>query len=114
MNWKKARSREEMVGGAVMQGQSAGRCSYCRKPLDGYGICGNAECPPAQQDSDSFPQGHIDSGRRCLVAHFGEQGQLLDTCIRCATCNEWIRPENWGGTCPGKPSAPGSLKEAKP
>lgn len=38
---------------------------------------------------------HIDTGIRCLVAHYKENSQeILPQCIRCS-CGQYIRPEDW-------------------
>ncbi|MDA0244684.1 MAG: hypothetical protein OT477_14795 [Chloroflexi bacterium] len=43
---------------------------------------------------------HIDSGLRCLVAHFDESGELLPPCIKCGNCSEWLRPDEFEeGAC---------------
>jgi len=45
---------------------------------------------------------HVDSGERCLVAHFKYQGQVLAPCIKCARCDQWLRPEQFNQlTCEG-------------
>ena len=45
---------------------------------------------------------HIDSGARCLVAHFGADGELLPSCIKCRLCGMWIRPKDMGWGCVGR------------
>ena len=42
---------------------------------------------------------HVDSNCRCLVAHYDKDGKLLSSCIQCAKCKEWIRPEDWDKPC---------------
>lgn len=38
---------------------------------------------------------HKDGGSRCLVSH-SSHGQ----CIKCAYCNDWIKPDDIGKNCP--------------
>ena len=47
---------------------------------------------------------HVPSGWACCVAHYGPGMVLLPACHKCASCGEFIRPENMGEDCPGEPS----------
>jgi hypothetical protein len=42
---------------------------------------------------------HKDSGCRCLVAHYDDEGELLPACIKCEVCHEYIRPEDMNLPC---------------
>ncbi len=48
--------------------------------------------------------GHVASAEACLVAHLDDDQNLLPACIKikCATCGEYIRPENLDDPCPGR------------
>jgi hypothetical protein len=45
----------------------------------------------------------VDTGEECCVPHIDAAGNLLPSCLRCAVCRQWVRPEGGNGDCPGPP-----------
>lgn len=56
----------------------------------------------------------LNTGSLCCVGHYDKHGRLLPSCVRCAACHHWIRPNKLKAECPGPDKVPDELQPLLP